>query len=175
MSIYCHLACKTCEELIFVKDADTGVHANPHDLGQFLEKHTMHDLTFVWEDDEFEVDGVWQCPGDQWSRFEETPGGEWSHGVFIPIPERFALQKEERFQGYIQGEGKPIIAVAEVGAFVVPIRDIVDVRAKTLGWIHFVRDPDFDEFRTLAAAVMPGRGGVTAAPGVTLPRDMEDD
>lgn len=72
MSIYCYLSCKKCKESLFVKDADTSVHADPNVLGQFLEKHYCHELIYTWEDDEPE----------NWPAFEMPQNGWWSCGKY---------------------------------------------------------------------------------------------
>lgn len=83
MSIYCYLACQSCREILFVKDLDTAVHADPVVHGQFLEKHNLHDLVYVTEDDTVMIGGEWKCPADDWKRFAPPTAGEWSCGKFI--------------------------------------------------------------------------------------------
>lgn len=84
MSIYCYLACRDCRESLFVKDADSVVHANPEALGQFLEKHHMHPLLFGDElayvtSDKLEGDFL-----EDWDEFEMSQDGCWSRGTFYP-------------------------------------------------------------------------------------------
>ena len=80
MSTYCYIACKDCHELLHIKDSDTDIHANPKRLGQFLEKHHLHNLSYLTEDDPIE-----DCfPADLWPRFVLQGDGYWSRGTFHP-------------------------------------------------------------------------------------------
>jgi hypothetical protein len=69
MSTYAHLACTSCKEIIFIKDTDTPVHADPVYLGMFLEKHRTHPLVFLHEDDELKAQDGFICPSEIWPRF----------------------------------------------------------------------------------------------------------
>lgn len=51
MSTYSYLLCLDCKESIYAKDAGRPVHADPEQLGKFLEKHHAHSLTIRDEDD----------------------------------------------------------------------------------------------------------------------------
>lgn len=88
MSTYCHLSCKRCQEALFVKDADSDVHADLRELGQFLEKHYRHELIYTWEDDLSTYvgfipdDGENRMP-DSWLRFKMPTDGWWSAGRFF--------------------------------------------------------------------------------------------
>lgn len=88
MSIYCHLSCKRCRESLFVKDADSDVHSNPNELGQFLEKHYRHELIYTWEDDQSTYEGSVPDPTPDnepsgWQRFKVPTNGWWSSGKFF--------------------------------------------------------------------------------------------
>lgn len=83
MSTYSYLCCFDCEESIFVKDADTPIHANPEELGQFFEKHYRHSLRFLHEDDGVSTLRGDEFPADCWKRFKLSSGGYWSVGRFL--------------------------------------------------------------------------------------------
>lgn len=52
-----------------MKDRDSDVHADPEELGQFLEKHRMHPLIFTHEHDA--VGSPEEFP-DDWPRFKKN-------------------------------------------------------------------------------------------------------
>lgn len=70
MSTYAHLGCASCKECIFVKDTDSPVHSDDVELGMFLEKHRLHPLVFVHEDDELKIEDKFVCPSETWPRFQ---------------------------------------------------------------------------------------------------------
>lgn len=69
MSTYCHLACTECREALFIKDSDTDVHADPKTLGDFLEKHRLHHLVFLCEEEEVMIGESWESPAYDWPSF----------------------------------------------------------------------------------------------------------
>lgn len=83
MSVYCYLSCVQCKETMFVKDRHSEVHADPNQLGYFLEKHCKHPLIFTNENQGFLVASLANkvlaqelteyCPAEDYERFKPKP------------------------------------------------------------------------------------------------------